>query len=109
MADESGTMSIRAASCIDPTLVPASHRGGCGFCNGFGNTVTGLPEFEDHSTPMVGPHGKSQRYTRVVRRVYLGGSEGCGRAVDRQDTRRGLHSELFEVGRHLRRQARALN
>src|ERR671925_1760547 len=71
--------------------------------------ATGTPEFEDHSTHMVGPHGKSKRYTRVVRRVYLGVSEGCGRVVDRQDTRRGLHAELFEVGRHWRRQARALH
>ena len=45
----------------------------------------------------------------VVRRVYLGVSGGCRRAFDRQDTRRGLHPELFEVGRHLRRQARALH
>ena len=68
-----------------------------------------LPEFEDHSTHIVGPHGKSKRYKMVVRRVYLGVSEGCGRAVDRQDTRRGLHPELFEVGRHVRRQTRALH
>ena len=67
------------------------------------------PEFEDHSTHMVGAHGKSTRYTMVVRRVYLGVSGGCRRAFDRQDTRRGLHPELFEVGRHLRRQARALH
>jgi len=24
------------------------------------------PEFEDHSTRIVGPHGKSKRYTMVV-------------------------------------------
>jgi hypothetical protein len=74
-----------------------------------GSMESGKPEFEDHSTHMVGPHGKSKRYRMVVRRVYLGVSEGCGRAFDRQDTRRGLHSELFEVGRHVRRQARALH
>jgi hypothetical protein len=34
--EESGSMSIRAASCIDSALVPASHKGGCGFCKGFG-------------------------------------------------------------------------
>src|SRR5262249_15881454 len=73
------------------------------------STAAPKPEFEDHSTHIMGLHGKSKPYTRVVRRVYLGGSEGCGRAFDRQDTRRGLHPELFKVGRHLRRQARALN
>src|SRR5215831_9319352 len=30
------------------------------------------PEFEDHSTRIMGSHGKSKRYTMVVRRVYLG-------------------------------------
>src|SRR5262245_53224610 len=71
--------------------------------------ATLYPEFEDHSTRIVGPHGKSTRYTMVVRRVYLGVAGGCRRAFDRQDTRRRLHPELFEVGRHLRRQACALH
>src|SRR5215475_11387076 len=30
------------------------------------------PEFEVHSTHMVGPHGKSKCYRMIVRRVYLG-------------------------------------
>ena len=37
------------------------------------------PEFEDHSTHSVEPHRKSTRYTRVVRRVYLGIAGGCRR------------------------------
>jgi hypothetical protein len=36
-----------------------------------------VPEFEDHSTPIVEPHRKSKRYTMVLRRVYLGISGGC--------------------------------
>src|SRR5262249_1372065 len=67
------------------------------------------PEFEDHSTYIVGPHGKSKRYTRVGRRVYLGIAGGCGRTFDGNNERRGLRPELFEVGRHVRRQVRALH
>ena len=50
------------------------------------------PEFEDHSTHSVEPHRKSTRYTRVVRRVYLGIAGGCRRTFDGKNTRRGLHA-----------------
>src|SRR5262249_43694986 len=50
------------------------------------------PEFEDHSAHSVEPHRKSTRYTRVVRRVYLGTAGGCRRTFDGKNPRRGLHA-----------------